>query len=216
MGTRTRRGQEDRRCRAFANPRAGGIIAMGVEDGRRGHRGAGLRRHRAKSSSARATACRSASPKSDVRSMGRTAYGVRGIQLRDDDEVVGDGSAAAGRSRVDGDRATATASAPTSTSTASSRAAASASSTSRPASATAPVVGVSVCDGRRRADADHAAGSDPAYAHRHHSSHRPRHPGCPPHRHRRRRQGRLDRAKSPTAVSMVTNPAASPSRAKAT
>ena len=26
--------------------------------------------------------------------MGRTAYGVRGITLRDDDEVVGDGGAA--------------------------------------------------------------------------------------------------------------------------
>src|SRR3990172_2327358 len=28
------------------------------------------------------------SPEADVRSMGRTAYGVRGITLRDDDEVV--------------------------------------------------------------------------------------------------------------------------------
>jgi DNA gyrase subunit A len=73
--------------RAFANPRAGGIIAMGVEendsvlvvqitDGTEevllGTRdGQSIR-----------------FPESDVRSMGRTAYGVKGITLRDNDEVV--------------------------------------------------------------------------------------------------------------------------------
>ncbi len=72
---------------AFANPRAGGIIAMGIEDddavmavrlsdgeseifiGSRD--GMAIRFH-----------------ETDVRSMGRTAYGVRGIQLRPGDEVV--------------------------------------------------------------------------------------------------------------------------------
>ncbi len=72
---------------AFANPRAGGIIAMGIEDddavmavrlsdgeseifiGSRD--GMAIRFH-----------------ETDVRSMGRTAYGVRGIQLRTGDEVV--------------------------------------------------------------------------------------------------------------------------------
>ncbi|MGC4081862.1 MAG: DNA gyrase C-terminal beta-propeller domain-containing protein [Vicinamibacterales bacterium] len=72
---------------AFSNPRAGGIIAMGVEDddaviavqvtggasqvliGTRN--GMAIRFH-----------------EDDVRSMGRTAYGVRGITLRDDDVVV--------------------------------------------------------------------------------------------------------------------------------
>jgi DNA gyrase subunit A len=73
--------------RAFANPRAGGIIAMGVEendsviavqitDGAEevllGTRdGQSIR-----------------FPESDVRSMGRTAYGVKGITLRENDEVV--------------------------------------------------------------------------------------------------------------------------------
>src|ERR1051326_1025095 len=72
---------------AFSNPRAGGIIAMGVEDGDSvitvqvtdgtgqifiGTRdGMAIRFH-----------------ESDVRAMGRTAYGVRGITLRDDDYVV--------------------------------------------------------------------------------------------------------------------------------
>ena len=72
---------------AFSNPRAGGIIAMGVEagdsviavelsDGKEqifvGTRnGMAIRFDEA-----------------DVRPMGRTAYGVRGITLRDDDEVV--------------------------------------------------------------------------------------------------------------------------------
>jgi DNA gyrase subunit A len=73
---------------AFSNPRAGGIIAIGVEDtdavmavrlsdgssevfiGTR--QGMAIRFH-----------------ETDVRSMGRTAYGVRGIQLREGDEVVG-------------------------------------------------------------------------------------------------------------------------------
>jgi DNA gyrase subunit A len=72
---------------AFSNPRAGGIIAMGVEaddaviavlvtDGTGeifiGTRnGMAIRFH-----------------ESDIRAMGRTAYGVRGISLRDDDFVV--------------------------------------------------------------------------------------------------------------------------------
>jgi DNA gyrase subunit A len=72
---------------AFRNPRAGGIIAMGVEEGDEviavemtgGHDeifigtrdGMAIR-----------------FPEGDVRSMGRTAYGVRGISLRGDDRVV--------------------------------------------------------------------------------------------------------------------------------
>jgi DNA gyrase subunit A len=73
--------------RAFSNPRAGGIIAMGVApddaliaaaltDGTRevllGTRdGMAIR-----------------FAETDVRAVGRTAYGVRGISLRDEDEVV--------------------------------------------------------------------------------------------------------------------------------
>ena len=72
---------------AFSNPRAGGIIAMGIDDDDSviavrlsdgesevfiGTRlGMAIRFH-----------------ETDVRSMGRTAYGVRGIQLREEDEVV--------------------------------------------------------------------------------------------------------------------------------
>src|SRR5207247_3452621 len=72
---------------AFSNPRAGGIIAMGVEHGDAviavqvtdgsgevfiGTReGMAIRFH-----------------ESDVRAMGRSAYGVRGITLRDEDFVV--------------------------------------------------------------------------------------------------------------------------------
>ena len=72
---------------AFSNPRAGGIIAIGVEDGDAviavamtdgtdevfigSREGMAIR-----------------FPESDVRPMGRTAYGVRGITLRHDDEVV--------------------------------------------------------------------------------------------------------------------------------
>jgi DNA gyrase subunit A len=72
---------------SFSNPRAGGIIAMGVEDGDaviavlgtdgKGeifigtHDGMAIRFE-----------------EGDVRPMGRTAYGVRGITLRDEDYVV--------------------------------------------------------------------------------------------------------------------------------
>jgi DNA gyrase subunit A len=72
---------------AFSNPRAGGIIAMGVEDGDsvitvlvsdgKGEIFIGTRNGMA-----------IRFQENDVRPMGRTAYGVRGITLRDDDVVV--------------------------------------------------------------------------------------------------------------------------------
>jgi DNA gyrase subunit A len=72
---------------AFSNPRAGGIIAMGVEEGDaviavnisdgKGEIFIGTRD---------GMSIRFA--ETDVRSMGRTAYGVRGISLRDADEVM--------------------------------------------------------------------------------------------------------------------------------
>ncbi|HEY0876762.1 MAG TPA: DNA gyrase subunit A [Vicinamibacterales bacterium] len=73
---------------AFRNPRADGIIAMGVDGGDAviavelsdGH-------HQIVIGTRNGMAIRF--EETDVRSMGRTAYGVRGITLRDDDEVVG-------------------------------------------------------------------------------------------------------------------------------
>ena len=82
--------------KSFSNPRADGIIAMGVDE----------------ADSVIAVELSSGSDQvflgtrdgmairfdeSGVRSMGRTAYGVRGISLRDDDEVVGDGDRAGRR-----------------------------------------------------------------------------------------------------------------------
>ena len=72
---------------SFSNPRAGGIIAMGVEEGDAviaveltdGTEQVFL-------GTSHGMAIRF--EESDVRPMGRTAYGVRGISLRDDDEVV--------------------------------------------------------------------------------------------------------------------------------
>jgi DNA gyrase subunit A len=73
---------------AFSNPRAGGIIAMGVEEG-----DAVIAARISDGSSEIFIGTRSGMsirfPEDDVRSMGRTAYGVRGISLREDDEVVG-------------------------------------------------------------------------------------------------------------------------------
>ncbi len=80
---------------AFSNPRAGGIIAMGVEEG-----DAVIAVQISNGSNEIFIGTRSGMsirfPEDDVRAMGRTAYGVRGISLRDDDEVVGMDVLAAG------------------------------------------------------------------------------------------------------------------------
>ena len=73
---------------AFSNPRAGGIIAIGIDDG---DAVIGVQLSDGQSEvfigTRQGMAIRF--PESDIRSMGRTAYGVRGITLREDDEVVG-------------------------------------------------------------------------------------------------------------------------------
>ncbi|HEX6162366.1 MAG TPA: DNA gyrase subunit A [Vicinamibacterales bacterium] len=72
---------------AFANPRAGGIIAMGIEEG-----DAVIDVQMSDGSSEIFIGTRDGKAirfvEGDVRPMGRTAYGVRGIQLRENDEVV--------------------------------------------------------------------------------------------------------------------------------
>jgi DNA gyrase subunit A len=73
---------------AFSNPRAGGIIAMGVEDG-----DAMITAQQSDGTGQVFIGTRDGMSirfeEADVRPMGRTAYGVRGITLRDDDIVVG-------------------------------------------------------------------------------------------------------------------------------
>jgi DNA gyrase subunit A len=72
---------------AFSNPRAGGIIAMDVEEG-----DAVIAVQVSDGSNEIFIGTRNGMSirfkETDVRSMGRTAGGVRGIELRDDDEVV--------------------------------------------------------------------------------------------------------------------------------
>ena len=72
---------------AFSNPRAGGIIAMGIEEG-----DAVISVQLSDGASEIFMGTRLGMairfPEDDVRSMGRTAYGVRGIQLRENDEAV--------------------------------------------------------------------------------------------------------------------------------
>jgi DNA gyrase subunit A len=72
---------------AFANPRAGGIIAMGIEEG-----DAVIDVQLSDGQSEIFIGTKDGKAirfgEDDVRSMGRTAYGVRGIQLRENDEVV--------------------------------------------------------------------------------------------------------------------------------
>jgi DNA gyrase subunit A len=84
----TRRGTVKKtELNAFSNPRAGGIIAMGVEDD-----DAVMAVEVSDGESEIFIGTRDGKairfPESEVRSMGRTAYGVRGIQLREGDEVV--------------------------------------------------------------------------------------------------------------------------------
>ncbi|MBY0495948.1 MAG: DNA gyrase subunit A [Cyanobacteria bacterium] len=72
---------------AFANPRAGGIIAMGIEEGDEV-----IDVQLSDGASEVFIGTRDGKAirfiEADVRPMGRTAYGVRGIQLREGDEVV--------------------------------------------------------------------------------------------------------------------------------
>src|SRR4029453_10045115 len=72
---------------AFANPRAGGIIAMGIEDG-----DAVIDVQLSDGQSEIFIGTKDGKAirfgEDDVRAMGRTAYGRRGIQLRENDEVV--------------------------------------------------------------------------------------------------------------------------------
>jgi DNA gyrase subunit A len=72
---------------AFSNPRAGGIIAMGVEEG---DSVIAVEMSDGKEQIFLGTRDGMAIrfDETDVRHMGRTAYGVRGISLRDGDEVV--------------------------------------------------------------------------------------------------------------------------------
>ena len=72
---------------AFRNPRAGGIIAMGIEEG-----DAVIAVELSDGKEQIFLGTRDGMAirfdETDVRPMGRSAYGVRGISLRDDDEVV--------------------------------------------------------------------------------------------------------------------------------
>src|SRR5215203_1174271 len=72
---------------AFSNPRAGGIIAMGVEEGDLVI-AVSISDGNSEIFIGTQDGMAIRFPESDVRSMGRNAYGVRGISLRDNDEVV--------------------------------------------------------------------------------------------------------------------------------
>ncbi len=72
---------------AFSNPRAGGIIAMGVEDGDR-LMAAQITDGTGEIFIGTQDGVAIRFPEGDVRPMGRTAYGVKGITLREGDEVV--------------------------------------------------------------------------------------------------------------------------------
>jgi DNA gyrase subunit A len=72
---------------AFSNPRAGGIIAMGVEDGD-AVIAAQVSEGQGEVFIGTADGMAIRFPETDVRPMGRTAYGVRGITLREGDAVM--------------------------------------------------------------------------------------------------------------------------------
>ena len=72
---------------AYANPRAGGIIAMGVDAGD-GVIAVQISDGASQIFIGTRDGMAIRFPEDDVRPMGRTAYGVRGISLREGDEVV--------------------------------------------------------------------------------------------------------------------------------
>jgi DNA gyrase subunit A len=80
---------------ALQQSRAGGIIAMGVEEGDRVI-AANISDGNGEIFIGTSDGMSIRFPEGDVRSMGRSAYGVRGISLRDEDEVGCDGGAGPG------------------------------------------------------------------------------------------------------------------------
>ena len=72
---------------AYSNPRAGGIIAMGIDEGD-GVIAVQLSDGQSEIFIGTRQGMAIRFPEDDVRPMGRTAYGVRGITLREGDEVV--------------------------------------------------------------------------------------------------------------------------------
>ncbi len=72
---------------AYSNPRAGGIIAMGIDEGD-GVIAVQLSDGQSEIFIGTRQGMAIRFPEDDVRPMGRTAYGVRGIALREGDEVV--------------------------------------------------------------------------------------------------------------------------------
>jgi len=72
---------------AYSNPRAGGIIAMGIDEGD-GVIAVQLSDGESEVFIGTRQGMAIRFPEDDVRPMGRTAYGVRGITLREGDEVV--------------------------------------------------------------------------------------------------------------------------------
>ena len=125
---------------AFSRPRQAGIIAIELEQGDRLVGVDITDGHRRRSSCARAAARPSASTKNDVRPMGRTAGGVRGIRLPAGEEVISL-IIVDEQGMVLTPRRTATASARRSKTSRSTAAADRASSRCRSASATAEMVG---------------------------------------------------------------------------
>ena len=121
---------------AFSNPRPSGLIAMGIEEGD-AVIAVELSDGREQIFIGTRDGMAIRFDETDVRPMGRTAYGVRGISLREGDEVVAHGSRARGRHGPDRRPERLRQAHRASKSTACSHAAASASSTSRPPTATA-------------------------------------------------------------------------------
>jgi DNA gyrase subunit A len=176
---------------AFSNPRAGVIIAMGVEQDDavitvQGTDGTG----EIFIGTRKGMAIRF--PEADVRPMGRTAYGVRGITLRENDYVVAMEVVKPGgtlltvtergygkRTEIEEYRVQSRGGVGVINISTSER--------------NGEVVGVAHAGGRRTAG-DYAAGHDHPDAHQRCSCDRTCHPGRAPHRGRGRRQGRLARA----------------------
>ena len=73
---------------AFSNPRAGGIIAIGVDEDD-AVMGVQLSDGKSEIFIGTRDGMSIRFPEEDIRAMGRTAYGVRGISLREGDEVLG-------------------------------------------------------------------------------------------------------------------------------
>ena len=177
---------------AYSNPRAGGIIAMGIDEGD-GVIAVQLSDGESEIFIGTRQGMAIRFPEDDVRPMGRTAYGVRGITLREGDEVVAMEVVKPGGTLLTVTELGYGKRTPLDEYRVQSRGGLGLKNLEI-TEKNGHVIEIAQVNEDKELHAHHRAGQDPAHADRRHPHHRPRHAGRAAHGPRRRRQGGVGRA----------------------